>query len=598
MKNKPASKQMLFEPMEPRLLLSGGLEGVLATEALSPSAAVLNTPQLEQPATDTLAAGDVQAQEEIRNELVIVDTGVDNYQALVNDLLAGQDNTRRIDLFYLDSDRDGIEQISAILSGYQDLDAVHIISHGDRQELKLGNATLQLDSLAQYRPAISEWNTAFSADADLLFYGCNLAGSDAGTALINELSRLTGTDIAASDDLTGNRLLGGDWDLEYSTGAIETAIAFSSDLQASWSEVLVATKSGTEFQANTYTTSAQDTTNVAMDDNGNFVVTWDSLGQDGGGWGVYGQLYDANGNTVGSEFQVNSTATDTSTQWYNSVAMDVDGDFVVVWESDQNGNFDIYAQRFGADGTSQGTEFQVNTTGVGDQARPDVSMDNNGNFAVVWTSNDGSGDGVYARLFDSTGVPQTGEIQVNSTTASAQNDASVAMGGNGDFVVSWDSFSQDKNNTWGIFAQRFDATGTTVGTEIQVNTTTNGDQIFNDVAISDTGDFVVIWNGRGVGDNTGVHGQLFDATGSTVGSEFLVNTTTGSTQTNAAVAMDSTGNLSSPGKARARTEVPGASSASSMMRPAIPSAANSRSIRRPSAISACRVWRCKPRTRS
>ncbi len=39
---------------------------------------------------------------------------------------------------------------------------------------------------------------------------------------------------------------------------------------------------GPEFQVNTYTTGDQESPDVAMDGAGNFIVVWQSYGQDGG----------------------------------------------------------------------------------------------------------------------------------------------------------------------------------------------------------------------------------------------------------------------------------------------------------------------------
>ena len=77
-----------------------------------------------------------------------------------------------------------------------------------------------------------------SIGADFLFYGCNLAGSADGRALVDNIAGLTGTDVAASDDLTGNAALGGDWDFEYVAGAIEYSIAIDAFSAADWSGVL------------------------------------------------------------------------------------------------------------------------------------------------------------------------------------------------------------------------------------------------------------------------------------------------------------------------------------------------------------------------
>jgi hypothetical protein len=82
---------------------------------------------------------------------------------------------------------------------------------------------------------------------------------------------------------------------------------------------------GTETRVNSQSPNEQSTPDVAVDTDGNFVVAWQSWNQDGSGWGVYGQRYDALGNTVGSEFRVNTTTSDD--QHTPSVAMVPDGRF-------------------------------------------------------------------------------------------------------------------------------------------------------------------------------------------------------------------------------------------------------------------------------
>ena len=143
---------------------------------------------------------------------------------------------------------------------------------------------------------------------------------------------------------------------------------------------------------------------------GDFVVTWSSLFQDGGGYGVYARRYNAAGVAQGGEFRVNQEAL--GNQNFSSVAMDEDGDFVIVWTSaDQDGDkTGVYARCYNhSDGTaagSMGNEFRINTTTQGNQRQADVSMDAAGNFFVVWNSQDqdGSGGGIYGRRyqFDST----------------------------------------------------------------------------------------------------------------------------------------------------------------------------------------------------
>src|SRR5688572_8274596 len=88
---------------------------------------------------------------------------------------------------------------------------------------------------------------------------------------------------------------------------------------------------GGEFPVNTFTTNAQTIPAVAADADGDFVVAWQSEGQDGNGPGIYAQRFDAGGGPRGAEFLVNDTAF-AGSQFRPAVAMDADGDFVITWD--------------------------------------------------------------------------------------------------------------------------------------------------------------------------------------------------------------------------------------------------------------------------
>lgn len=180
---------------------------------------------------------------------------------------------------------------------------------------------------------------------------------------------------------------------------------------------------------------------------------------------------------VGVEFQVNTTTA--SDQYPNttgqgrSVAIDADGDFVVVWTSDgQDGSgTGIFAQRYSADGVAQGSEFQVNTNTVINQVYPTVAMDADGDFVVTWSSADPNTFlwSVYGRRYNAAGVAQGGEFQVNTSTLVDNLGSTVAMDAEGNFVVTWCVYGQDGN----IYGRRYDSAGVAQGADFQVNTTMN-----------------------------------------------------------------------------------------------------------------------------
>jgi Domain of unknown function (DUF4347)/Domain of unknown function (DUF4082) len=142
----------------------------------------------------------------------------------------------------LDPQRKGIDQITETLLQYKGLTGIEIVSHGNIAQIQLGRDALNANNLQQYTSKLQEWNKSLAPGADILFYGCNVAAGAAGQAFVRNLSKLTGADIAASTDVTGNANRGGNWTLEYTTGKIETATPFTNSLINSY-QGLLATES-------------------------------------------------------------------------------------------------------------------------------------------------------------------------------------------------------------------------------------------------------------------------------------------------------------------------------------------------------------------
>src|SRR5687767_14362256 len=288
---------------------------------------------------------------------------------------------------------------------------------------------------------------------------------------------------------------------------------------------------GVEFRVNSQSTGSQELFSEAphavdADADGDFVVTWSSSGQDGSGWGVYARRLAADGTPRGVEFRVNQVTA--NNQWYPNVAVDADGDFVVVWASDlqDGGGSGVYARRYTAAGAPAGNEFRVNTTTAGDQRHPTVSMDADGDFVVAWSGYHqagGAGWDVYARRYSAAGAAQGSEFRVNATTAGNQQYAALAADDAGDFVVTWTTDGQDGAGT-AVYARRYSAAGSALAGEFRVNTATAGNQQFSRVAADADGDFVVAWASAGQdGSGRGVYAQRYTAAGAKRGVESRVN---------------------------------------------------------------------------
>ena len=478
---------------------------------------------------------------ESRHEIAFVDVTVPDYQTLLN----GMDPN--IEVIMLEGGQDGIAQMANALSGRTGIDAVHIISHGGEGALQLGIGILTTTSMSgQYADALATIKLALSEQADILVYGCDFALGEAGQEAVNQLAALTGADIEASSDLTGNAALGGDWDLEVQTGSIETQIAINYDTQANWLELLSLTASGSETRVNTTTSGVQDfnsagtdwtTKSVAADATGNFITVWESAGD------IYGQRYDSAGTAQGSEFVIANNA---ASERIASVAMNSSGAFVVTWERDQGtGDHDIYARMYNSSGTAVGSEFLVNETTSNDQAYARVAMDASGNFVVAWEGNQEAGtyyDNIFAQRYDSTGTKIGSNFLVNTTTAGDQDQVDIAMDSAGNFVVVWEGERTAGSSVYSIYGQRYDSSGKAQGGEFLVNSVASSNDQHATIAMNDSGNFVVTWD-RLSGSDTDVQAQRFNSSGVAQGSAISVTSNATYNQDLANVAMDAGGNF-------------------------------------------------------
>jgi hypothetical protein len=317
---------------------------------------------------------------------------------------------------------------------------------------------------------------------------------------------------------------------------------------------------GPQFQVNTYTPSRQEGARVAVAPSGDFVVVWWSYeGWDGGddsGASVQARRFDADGEPLGPEFQVNTYTTDD--QYRPNVAIGDDGGFVVAWVSTGSPGPDqsqtsIQGQRFDAQGAPAGSQFQVNTYSLFNQLfTPGLDVAPNGDFVVAWTSDGSFGTdnqywSIQGQRYDGDGGPLGGEFQVNSYTLYNQFMPDVAHGPAGEFVIVWSSYGFHEDGFSAPQGQRFAPDGQPIGPQFQINDTTIGPHVYPRVASAPNGDFVVVFTANTTqgGDTSefSVHGKRFRADGSELGEQFLVNSYTTNRQFLPSVASDPEGDF-------------------------------------------------------
>jgi hypothetical protein len=296
---------------------------------------------------------------------------------------------------------------------------------------------------------------------------------------------------------------------------------------------------GPEFQVNSYTTSAQHAAAVGGA-NASSVIAWQSEGQDGDQGGIYARRF-GGGGPVGPEFRVNTYVT--SNQVTPAVEAQFDGNLVVVWASlGQDGSDSgIFAQRYGTNGAPLGGEFRVNTYTTGFQGHPAVAMEpDEGMFVVLWDG-EGPGDsaGIFGQRYQTSGPPVGSQFQVNTFTAGNQAypavDAVI-----GAFCVAWQSDGEDGSG-YGVFRRGYNMfTGEPGGVPLRVNGFTTGSQAHPTVAMVLSGGDVIAWDDDTQDPEGGVYGRLHAGapTGcfGQSGTEFRLNTTTAGLQSDPAMA--------------------------------------------------------------
>ena len=266
------------------------------------------------------------------------------------------------------------------------------------------------------------------------------------------------------------------------------------------------TKLGYKFQINTNNSISGNPSSITALNNNNFVVTWDD------GSTIYSQIFTDNGNKFGMQFAIAPGNSPSITSLSN-------GNFVVAY----NYNSNIYAKVFYSNGTIQGPQFIANTFNCS-FGPISISSASTSNFMIIWESvcQDGYDNwGIYGRNFTSSGAKIGNEFRVNTYLLDPQIAPSIKSLANDNYIATWESIGQDGSG-WGVYGQIFDHTGNKIGREFKVNTITYSDQQNPSVASLINTNFVIVWQSYTQdGDGYGIFGNLYQKDGSTIGFDIL-----------------------------------------------------------------------------
>lgn len=213
--------------------------------------------------------------------------------------------------------------------------------------------------------------------------------------------------------------------------------------------------SGSSFGTTTISGIQSNPSTIKLD-NGNFVLAW----FDQNAFGIYAKLYNSNMNTIKSDFKVNTFTRSTDLTY--PIALSLGSQFIITWESKgQDGSdFGIFGQLYSNTGNKIGSEFQVNTYTDGFQGNHYSSKLNQDIFAIVWESKINQPTyhvELKGQLFSNNADKIGQEFRVNSYNTNSRGYPSIAALGDENFVVSWSGEGLNENSvSYGVFIKFFD----------------------------------------------------------------------------------------------------------------------------------------------
>ncbi|WP_255988624.1 Ig-like domain-containing protein [Chitinolyticbacter albus] len=219
--SNPAAARPMMRALEQRIMFdAAALATAVDTAHHAEPAAPVTDGAADAPDLHALLsppAAPAEAPHSQRQEIVFVDASVRDAQSLIDGIAPG------VEVVLIQPGQNGLQLIADTLAGRSNINAIHILSHGDAGKIQLGGQWIDGTGLTANSGLLTDIGSALSADGDILLYGCQVGTDGAGVDFIQSLASATGADVAASNDATGAARLGGDWALEATQGSIETA---------------------------------------------------------------------------------------------------------------------------------------------------------------------------------------------------------------------------------------------------------------------------------------------------------------------------------------------------------------------------------------
>lgn len=278
--------------------------------------------------------------------------------------------------------------------------------------------------------------------------------------------------------------------------------------------------SGSVIQINQDTTKThQCHPALLLSESGRLFIGWQDARN--GDTDIYFQEMDLEKNFIGSNSKANDDGSGNN-QCCPQLSFRDDKLLVLAWQDERNGNSDVHAQAFSSTLTRLGSNILLNDDiNLAEQSMPDLSMDEDGNFCIVWSDDRNDNPDIFGQTYSEQGIRIGENVKLNpDTLSSSQVNPDIAMNESGIILCVWES---DHNGYNDIYAQFLDADGNPAGENFLVNTNTGSrHQKTPACAINEAGESVIVWRYDGSGKME-IKGQRFDSNMQAEGDNFTIN---------------------------------------------------------------------------
>jgi hypothetical protein len=279
---------------------------------------------------------------------------------------------------------------------------------------------------------------------------------------------------------------------------------------------------------------AQISPEVAFDGTNYLVVWYDSRG--GVSYDIYGARVAQDGTVLNSAGIAISTASEH--QYFPDVSSD-GTNYMVVWQDERNGEFDIYGSRVGQDGIVHDPAGIQISLAADEQNRPSIDFDGT-NYFVAWGDyRSGSSNDIYGSLITPDGTVLNGEGIPISTAADNQQMPSVSFGDT-NYLVTW--YDRRDGSNYDIFGARVNKSGD-VHEPSGISISNIDVQQVTTAVISYSGQWLVAWRDNRNGGYNDIYGSRISASGTVTDPSGILISASAQAQGKPAVASDGTNYL-------------------------------------------------------